>query len=103
MAGLTGHHQLAIIIKMMNKATGKKARNSKENARIFAEHFEKNVFNRTVDSAYDPNILNEIDDIPTINSLAKPPSPEEIAKAITKMKNGKAPGENGVPPDAYKL
>eukprot|EP00592_Proboscia_alata_P024660 CAMPEP_0194434224 /NCGR_PEP_ID=MMETSP0176-20130528/81767_1 /TAXON_ID=216777 /ORGANISM="Proboscia alata, Strain PI-D3" /LENGTH=40 /DNA_ID= /DNA_START= /DNA_END= /DNA_ORIENTATION= len=37
---------------MTDKLSGKTAKNAKENAELFADHFGNNVFNQTVELAY---------------------------------------------------
>eukprot|EP00592_Proboscia_alata_P022721 CAMPEP_0194407702 /NCGR_PEP_ID=MMETSP0176-20130528/5687_1 /TAXON_ID=216777 /ORGANISM="Proboscia alata, Strain PI-D3" /LENGTH=81 /DNA_ID=CAMNT_0039207449 /DNA_START=660 /DNA_END=902 /DNA_ORIENTATION=+ len=81
---------------MVDMATGRKATRAEDNANIFATHFEHKVFNRTKESAFDPEVPNEVKIIQQVESLGKVPSLCEIITAIRKMKNGKAPGENGV-------
>ena len=78
-------------------------KNAKENADIFAKHFEHNVFNRNIESAYDPSILDEIDQLKINIELEADITSKEIAHAIRKMANGKSPGKNGIPAEAYKL
>ena len=78
-------------------------KNAKENAEIFANKIKHYVFNRLVESAYDPSILDEIDQLPTKTELGADITSDEIKHAIRKMANGKSPGKNRIPPEAYKL
>jgi hypothetical protein len=64
--------------------------------------FRKNVFNRNEESSYDDTIFDEIDLIPCDQDLESV-TPSEIQHAIKKMKTEKAPGKNGLPPEAYKI
>ena len=43
---LTDHHKTATDVKMCNNKTCKKSENTKDNAKIFVNHFEHNVFNK---------------------------------------------------------
>ena len=65
MGGLTGHHEEATVINMTDKLTGITAKNAKENAKIFADHFKNNVLNRIVEPAYDNSVLEKITRLPT--------------------------------------
>ena len=75
---------------MRDKATGKIAQTTRESAKIFAHHFEHNVFNHIKSSAFDPTVLNKIWKLKTNKELEEIPSIKEIIGAITKMFNGKA-------------
>jgi hypothetical protein len=100
--GYTGHHRKARVTKM-RMANGEMASNEEESAKVFKDHFEKNVFNRNEESSYDDTIFDEIDPIPCDPKLGEVANPREIKHAIRKMKTEKAPGKNGLPPEAYKL
>ncbi len=39
---------------------------------------------------------------PTLSEIDSPITFEEVNVAINKLKNGKSPGLNGIPPEAYK-
>eukprot|EP00978_Attheya_sp_CCMP212_P035270 scaffold152340_cov65-Attheya_sp.AAC.1 len=52
-------------------------------------------------------MLDQIDETVVLEILIDetldfPPLKSEVIRAIQKMQNGKAPGENGTPPEAYK-
>ena len=66
---------------------------------VFGPHFER-VFNnhRPVDST----ILDEIPQHPILHEIDSPITFDEVNTAINKLKNGKSPGLNGIPPEAYK-
>jgi hypothetical protein len=100
-AGFGGHHTKKTTIKMM-KPDGTLASNQEESAKVFKDHFEKNVFNRNEESSYDDTIFDEIDPVPCDPRLGDPVTSSEIHYAIKKMKTEKAPGKNGLPPEAYK-
>ena len=63
------------------------------------EH-SQDLFNRP--SSTDPNALNTKDKLPCNADMDIPPSLEEIEYAIKSMKNGKAPGADGIPSEVYK-
>ena len=83
----------------MKTEDGSLASNDKENMQVMYPHFQR-VFNnhRAVDNSV-------IDLIPqqeirwTINQRI---SWDEFDRAVNKLKNGKAPGLNNVPPEAFK-
>ena len=63
------------------------------------EHFQ-DLLNRP--SSTDPNALNNKDKLPCNADMDIPPSLEEIEDAIKSLKNGKAPGADGIPSEVYK-
>ena len=63
------------------------------------EHFQ-DLLNRS--SLTDPNALNNKDKLPCNADMDIPPSLEEIEDAIKSLKNGKAPGADGIPSEVYK-
>ena len=70
-----------------------------KNASVFGPHFHK-VFNnhRPIDCP----VLYKIKKIEVMDELDQPISWGEIKKPTTKLSNNKAPGINGVPPNAFK-
>jgi hypothetical protein len=56
----------------MMKPNGTLASNQEESAKVFKDHFEKNVFNRNEASSYDDSIFDEIDPIPCDPRLGDP-------------------------------
>ena len=83
----------------MKMANGKPATNGKENMAVFGPHFER-VFNNH--RPVDPTILDEIPQRPILHEIDSPITFDEVNTAINKLKNGKSPGLNGIPPEAYK-
>jgi hypothetical protein len=79
-------------IKMAN---GKLATNGKENMAVFGPHFDR-VFNNH--HPVDPTILTDIPQRPTLHDINSPITFDEVDAAINKLKNGKSPGLNGIPP-----
>jgi hypothetical protein len=78
--------------------------NQEESAKVFKDHFAKTVsFNRNEESSYDDASFDEIDPIACDPRLGDPVTLSEIQYAAQKMKTEKAPGMNGIPPEAYKL
>ncbi len=84
----------------MKMANGKPANNGKENMTVFGPHFER-VFNNH--RPVDPTILADIPQRPTLHDIDSPITFDEVNAAINKLKNGKSPGLNGIPPEAYKV
>jgi hypothetical protein len=62
-----------------------------------------NMFNRNEESSYDDTIFDKIDPITCDPKLGEDMNSSEIKYAIRKMKTEKAPGKNGLPPEACKL
>jgi hypothetical protein len=87
----------------MRKPDGTLAENEHENAQVFLKHFEK-VANLKEESSFDPTIIQEIDQLPTVNELLDlPPTRKELGIALSnKMQYEKAPGKNGIPTEAFK-
>ncbi len=66
---------------------------------VFGPHFNR-VFNNH--RPVNLTILDEISQQPVLPELDLPISFEEVDAAINKLKNGKSPGLNGIPPEAYE-
>ena len=64
----------------------------------WAEHFN-GVLNQ--DSSFDRSVLEDIPQWDINTSLAELPTIEEIHLCIRQLNCGKAPGEDGIPPDIY--
>ena len=96
--GTTVHHKKSVTMAMKLE-NGRLTTNAKENMSVFGPHFER-VYNnhRPVDFS----ILNEIPQRPTLLDIDSPITFDEVNTAINKLKNGKSPGLNGIPPKAYK-
>ena len=65
---------------------------------IWAEHFER-VLNQ--DSDFDMSVLDELPQWPVNWSLGELPTLEEVITSIKQLSSGKAPGEDGIPPDIF--
>ena len=65
----------------------------------WAEHFNS-VLNRR--SCFDPTVIDELPLFSAAEWLDAVPTPEETASAVKQLVNGKAPGEDAIPPEVYK-
>ena len=83
----------------MKMANGKTATNSKENMEVLGPHFDK-VYNNH--HPIDFTILDDIPQCSTLSDIDSPIAYKEVDAAINKLKSGKSPGLNGIPPEAYK-
>ena len=96
--GDTTHHKPTINMAM-RKPDGSIATNAKENLSVFGPHFSKVLDNeRTTDKT----VLDLIPQRPKVRHLDKPITIKEVNIAINKLKKGKSPGLDGVPPEALK-
>ncbi len=96
--GTTVHHKKKAQVAM-KMANGKLANNGEENMAVFGPHFDC-VFNNY--HPVDPTILTDIPQHPTLHDIDSPITFDEVDAAINKLKNGKSPGLNDIPPKAYK-
>ncbi len=78
---------------------GSRATNASKNMSVFSPHFNW-VYNNHL--ATDPTLIEQVPQCHTLWELGNPISREEFSKAATKLKNAKAPGLTGVPPEAFK-
>jgi hypothetical protein len=96
--GKTAHHKTThnMTMKMEN---GTLVSNAKENTSLFGIHFHKVLNNhRPVGTT----VLNLIQQKPRLNVIDMPITFREVNAAITKLKNRKIPGLNGIPSEALK-
>jgi hypothetical protein len=94
----TAHHKTSINMAMKPEI-GDLASNAKENMSVFGMHFYKVLNNhRPVDNS----VLDLIVQKPCLTAIDAPISFKEVKRAINKLKKGKAPGLNGIPPEALK-
>jgi hypothetical protein len=96
--GSTAHHQKSVPMAM-KLPNGNITTNGKENMSVFGPHFEC-IFNNHC--PVDLTIPNKITQRPVLSELDLPISFDKVYAAINKLKNGKSPGLNGNPPEAYK-
>ena len=83
----------------MKMKNGELASNDKQNMEVVEEHLNK-VYNAKRERfAGAAKMVKQREEF---SELDHPITMKEFAKAIAKLKNGKAPGTTGVPPDAFK-
>jgi hypothetical protein len=99
--GTTVHHHKKKAQMAMKMANGKLATNGKENMAVFGPHFD-HVFNFNNHCPVDPTILTDIPQHPTLHDINSPITFDKVDAAINKLKNGKSPGLNGIPPKPTK-
>jgi hypothetical protein len=96
--GETAHHKMPINMAMKME-DGTLASNTKENMSVFGMHFHKVLNNhRPVDTT----VINRIQQKPCLDAIDTPITFREVKAAINKLKKGKSPGLNGIPPEALK-
>ncbi len=83
----------------MRLKNGKLASNAKENMSVFGMHFNKVLNNHR---PIDYTVLDLIEQKPCLTSIDTPITFKEVKRAINKLKKGKSPGLNGIPPEALK-
>ena len=79
--------------------SGDLAETDEENAKVFVKHFGKVLNNK---KSINNNVLNDIKSCEVMNKQYIPPSWKEFTEAVKDLTNEKAPGLNGVPPNAFK-
>lgn len=83
----------------MRMEDGTLAKDHKDNMKVMYPHFQR-VFNNH--RPVDDTVLQLVKERDTLEEIGLPISWPEFNKAVNKLKNGKAPGLNGIPPEAYK-
>ena len=83
----------------MKMKNGTLATNAKENMSVFGMHFH-NVLNNH--RPIDMTVLDLIQQKPRLDTIDAPITFREVKTAINKLKKGKSPGLNGIPPEALK-
>jgi len=96
--GEAAHHEKKTAMAM-RLPDGSRATNASENMSVFAPHFHR-VYNAK--RATDPTILAQVPQRRTMWELNDPITWDKFSKAVRKLKNAKAPGLTGVPPEAFK-
>ena len=96
--GLSGHHAKPkrMAMKMEN---GKKSTNDKEHMSVFQPHFSKLYNKQRSPYAHAADFIKQRE---TFAELDLDISWEEFITAVNSLKNDKAPGLNGIPPNAFK-
>jgi hypothetical protein len=79
----------------MRPENGELASNARENMSVFGAHFDKVLNNH---QPVNHSVLDLLEQKPCMTLIDKPISFTEVECAINKLKNGKAPGLNGIPP-----
>ena len=96
--GMTSHNKAPTVMRLM-LPTGILASTDAENASVMGPNFEK-VYTNHRHVAWDALIaISQREEMIELDSEI---TWEELQQAIAKLKNGKAPGLNDVPPDAFK-
>ncbi len=90
---------MTVNMAMRNPDDGSIATNAKENIEIFGKHFS-NTLDTSRDT--DESFLDSIQIRSKMKSINNPITFKEVNTAINKQKKGKAPGLNGLPPEALK-
>ena len=97
--GEMSHHSAPTLIQM-RLPSGQLAENDEENVSVFASHFKRVLNNH---KPTDREVINDIESRKVMRELDLPPSWSEFTSAIMELTNNKAPGLNGIPPNAFKL
>jgi len=98
--GETAHHKTNLNMSM-RLTSGEFASNAKENMSVFGLHFT-NVINNHRPVDYSVLDLLLLEQKPYMTSIDNPIIFSKVKKAINKLKKGKSPGLNGIPPEALK-
>ncbi len=96
--GESAHHHCQTMMAM-HLPDGTRATNASENMSVFAPHFQQ-VYNNHC--PVDPCFVEHVTQRRTLWELNNPITWEEFTKAVKKLKNAKAAGLTGVPPEAFK-
>ena len=83
----------------MRLENGELVSNAKENMSVFGAHFHKVLNNHR---PVDRTVLDLLEQKSCMTSIDNPIRFAEVKRAINKLKKGKAPGLNGIPPEALK-
>ena len=98
MGGATSHHTTPKLIQM-RLPSGSLADKDEDNVIVFASHLKKALNNH---KPIDKIVINDIHLREVMGELDVPPLWTEFNSAIQELTNDKAPGLNGVPPNAFK-
>jgi hypothetical protein len=83
----------------MHLANGELALNAKENMSVSGAHFNKVLNNHR---PVDYSVLDLLKQKPCLTLINNPITFSKVKRAINKLKKGKSPGLNGIPPKALK-
>ena len=92
-------HDLAPTLIQMRLPSGQLVENEKYNVSGFASHFKRLLNNQ---KPTDRKLINDTDSRKVMRELDLPPSWSDFTSAIMELTNNKAPGINGIPPNAFK-
>ncbi len=96
--GKKAHHKTNLNMPM-HLESGELAFNAKENKTVFGPNFTKVLDNHR---PVDYSVLDLIEQKPCLTSIDTPITFSKVKQAINKLKKGKSPGLNGIPPEALK-
>jgi hypothetical protein len=96
--GKAAHHENKLMMSM-HLPDGSRASTASENMLVLSPHFYR-VYNTHRET--DPTLLAQVPQRRTLWELNDPITWNEFCMAVTKLKNAKAPGLTGVPPEAFK-
>ena len=96
--GMTSHHEKPTVMRL-KLTNGELATTDAEKATVMGPHLENFYRNHR---PVDWSLLHEIPQRHFVLELDTLISWKELKQAITKLSNGKSPGLNDVPPDAFK-
>ncbi len=96
--GEKAHHTTNLNMSMRLES-GELASNAKKNMSVFGPHFTK-VLNNHRPVNY--SVLDLIEQKPCLTSIDTPINFSKVKQAINKLKKGKLPVLNGIPPEALK-
>jgi hypothetical protein len=96
--GKTAHHTTNINMSICLE-NGELASNPRENMSVFGAHFHKVLENH---QPVDHTILDLLEQKPCMTSIDNPIRFAEVKCAINKLKKGKTPDLNSIPPEALK-
>jgi hypothetical protein len=97
--GKTAHHKTNLNMSM-RLVSGELASNTKENMSVFGPHFTKVLNNHR---PVDYSVLDLIEQKPCLTSIDTPVTFSKVKQALNKLKKGKLPGLNGIPPESLKV
>jgi hypothetical protein len=94
----TAHHKTNLNMSMRLES-GELAYNAKESMSVLGMHFTKMLNNHR---PVDYSLFDLLEQKPCLTSIDTPITFGKVKQAINKLKKGKLPGLNGIPPEALK-
>ena len=86
-------------IAAIRSEDGNLCKSAEEQSERWQCHFTK-VLN--IESLFDPAVFCTLRTRPLCSELAELPTEDELARAIARLKNNKAPGESGILPEMVR-